>query len=832
MRLCNCGIVKHGNFQWLLLLLLQLLLPPPACANGTKKCSHSTNMQENIYRPGKVLLEAIKMKHYQHILALIFAIDEIDKNPELLSNITLGFHIFDNLFDSKTTYETVLDLLFSKKKNTSNYKCDKKHLLSVIGGFTVENSIQMATILTTYKIPQPESSSKIDFPCLYWMVPRESIVFRGIIQLLLHFQWKWIGLIVSDDDDGENFVQKLTPMLALNSICIAFLKRDTAKNYLPVSYSAKNTIKLLITLNSTDASVIILSMGSELINILTFFLEKNELTFKGCVEKIWIMPVQWYFSIRSKNELHGRNIFHGSFSFSVQTNPVPGFKDFLYNMNLDETLNHFFCMFLESAFNACEKCRGEEKLKQLPAHVFEMELSSESYNIYNAVYFLAHGLHALYLSKERIFQNRFQCKHLNIQPWQLQSFLRNIKFNNSAGHEISFAYGEFFAGLDVINWITFPNQTYCKIKVGKLSPMQEFTISENAIQWNTGLKQVSPHSLCVESCHLGLSKILQEGKSICCYDCVPCSKYMISNQTDAVHCIPCPQDQYPNSNQDQCIPKILTFLSYHEPTGTVLVSFAISFAFITCFVILVFIKNWNTPIVRANNRNLSWVLLISLLLSYLCSLLFIGKPSTVSCLLQITAFGIIFSIAVSCVLAKTIIVILAFIATKPGNIVAKWLGQKVANAIVISCSFIEVAICTARSLISPPFPHLNLDSPTGQMEIECSEGSINMFYYVLGYLAFLAIFSFIVAFLARKLPDTFNEAKFITFSMLVFCSVWISFIPVYLSITGKKIVIVKIFAILASNTGLLTCIFFPKCYIIIFRPDLNTKKMFTKKRIN
>lgn len=254
------------------------------------------------------------------------------------------------------------------------------------------------------------------------MVPRESIVFRGIIQLLLHFQWKWIGLIVSDDNDGENFVQKLTPMLALNSICMAFLKRDTAKNYLPVSYAAKNTRKLLTTLHSTDANVIILSMGSELINILTFFLEKNELTFKGCVEKVWIMPVQWYFSITPKNELHGRNIFHGSFSFLVQTNPVPGFKDFLDNMNLDETPNHFFCMFLEIAFHACEKCRGEEKLNQFPAHVFEMELSSESYNIYNAVYSLAHALHAIYLSKERTFQNRFQCKHLNVQPWQVKKF--------------------------------------------------------------------------------------------------------------------------------------------------------------------------------------------------------------------------------------------------------------------------------------------------------------------------------------------------------------------------------------------------------------------------
>ncbi|XP_015671610.1 vomeronasal type-2 receptor 26-like [Protobothrops mucrosquamatus] len=775
----------------------------------------------------------MKTKHYQHVLALIFAIDEINKNPELLSNITLGFHIYDNLFCSKTTYETMLDLLFPTKRITSNYKCDRKHVLSVIGCFTVENSIQMATILSIYKIPQltygeyqPESSSKTDFPSLHWMVPRESILYRGIIHLLLNFHWKWISLIVSDDDDGENFVQKLTPILVQNNICIAFLKRQTTNKYLAASYTnIENTIKSMKTLYSTDASIIILNMGSELIDILIYYLEEIEIMFKEHLGKIWIMPVQWYFSVTPEKKLHGRNIFHGSFSFSVQTSPVPGFKEFLENLNPNGAVREFFCTFWEAIFHVCEICGREEKLEQLPAYLFEMDMSSESYTVYNTIFAIAYALHAVYLLKQRTFYSKFQGKHMNVQPWQIQSFLKNVRFNNSAGHEISFASGEFFAGLDLINWITFSNQTYSKMKVGKLSPREEFTISENAIQWNTRLKQVPPHSLCVENCHVGQSKILQEGKPICCYDCIPCSKDMISNQTDAAHCILCPHDQYPNSNQDQCIPKFLTFLSYHEPIGVALASFAISFAFITCFVILVFIKNWNTPIVRANNRNLSWVLLVSLLLSYLCSLLFIGKPSKVSCLLQITAFGIIFSIAVSCVLAKTIIVVLAFMATKPGNRIAKWLGQKVANSIVISCSLVEGAICAARWLISPPFPDVNLDSPTGQMETECSEGSINMFYYVLGYLAFLAIISFIVAFLARNLPDTFNEAKFITFSMLVFCSVWISFIPVYLSITGKKIVIVEIFAILASNTGLLTCIFFPKCYIIIFRPDLNTKKV-------
>ncbi|KAG8449493.1 hypothetical protein GDO86_016219 [Hymenochirus boettgeri] len=408
---------------------------------------------------------------------------------------------------------------------------------------------------------------------------------------------------------------------------------------------------------------------------------------------------------------------------------------------------------------------------------------------------------------------------------QLNHFLKNLQFTTPNGEKLHFdENGDMYSKLDIMNWIVNPNDTLEGIRVGSFKHQgssSSLIINESLIRWPTAFNQ-TPGSYCSETCTPGYRRAQRKGFPACCYDCISCPQGEISNRTDAEICFSCPDTEWANENQTKCTYKAIIYLSYGDALGISLTLLSGLFSLLTCSVMMIFIKHRNTPIVKANNRDLSYILLLSIKMCFLCILLFIGHPDHVTCILRQTVFAITFTICLSSILAKTVTVIIAFNATKPGSRIRNWMGSRVSISILVFCFLIQVTICAGWLGISPPFPYYNIEDEVGVIVVQCNEGSTFGFYSALGFLGLLALVSFIVAFFARNLPDVFNEAKFITFSMLVFCSVWISFIPAYLSTKGKYVVAVEIFAILASSLALLGCIFIPKCFIILVQPECNT----------
>ncbi|XP_070586508.1 vomeronasal type-2 receptor 26-like [Erythrolamprus reginae] len=809
--------------------------------------------------PPPPLLEELILvpKYYQHIVALAFAVQEINKNSEILSNVTLGFNIYDSYFNAQKTNHATMLLIYNMKRFFPNYICGiQNHLTSIIGGLDAKISINVANILDIYKIPQliygssPIMNYKTPGLSFFQMSPLERHQYEGILCLLLHFMWTWIGIVITDNDNGERVIEKIVPLLSQNNICLSFIKRIgeiTTPNEIHDLFN--EGAKIHDEIMDSNINVLIFCGESDTMVRLRWiaYLSRKNITdtVKG---KVWIFTAQMELNSHVYQRNWDTDIMNGALSFTIHANDPPEFQSFTENRNPSMTKDgfikdywqqSFICVFKTSSVGEAggDICTGEEKQEDLPVTFFEKRMSGHSYSIYNSVYAVAHALHALISSRstQSSMANNGRLKLQNQDSWQLHFFLKGLSFNNSAGDLVSIDYnGELLAGYDILNWIVSSNDSFIRIKVGRVNPAvlsdRIFIINEDIITWHNWFNQSKPVSICTGSCRPGTSKKIKEGQPFCCYDCIPCPDGKISEKEDTNDCYLCPEGSYPNKNQNSCISKTLTFLSHEEPLGISLVFFVLLFSSLSVMVLGIFLKNHNTPIVIANSRNLTYILLISLLLCFLSALLFIGHPEKVVCLLQQMTFGVVFTVAVSSVLAKTITVVLAFQATKPGSRMRMFVGKKLSNSIVISCSLIQIGICMTWLATSPPFPDTDMDSIVEEIILQCNQGSVTMFYSVLSYLGFLAVISFIVAFMARKLPDTFNEAKFITFSMLVFCSVWISFVPTYLSAKGRYIVAVEIFSILASSAGLLGCIFLPKCYIIVLRPDLNNRESLMKRK--
>ncbi|XP_070592755.1 vomeronasal type-2 receptor 26-like [Erythrolamprus reginae] len=806
----------------------------------------STKKQHNSKQ--KCIFLNVSDNNFYHILPFLLAVHEVNQHSRLLPNITLGYNIYENFFSVRLTSEAMLDVLSTGQENVPNYSCGRqKNLLAILEEMDSELFDQLANVLSIYKIPQINynvinqmAEQNHHFPFSYRMTPNQEPPYSAIVKLLLQFQWTWIGLLSQDNEKGEKFKRRLEVLTLKNGICIVLSGTVPEANMKTSDGDSvmQEKREMFLSLIKSQIKIIVCQLDSQASGVLAAIIQMIDMTNTSFVGRVWIATTLTALSVGVFGLWVDLQNKYALFSFLIQTKRRSQYYDFNSYASMIPLYGKeaFQCSYSRPVLSkkVWKKCKEKENL-EFPQHdVIARILSQDSSSISQIIQIVAWVLSAASSS-----QQGKRKKTQVVRPWQLHRFLRNFQHHNISRDGISFdENGVPVADFDIMHWTSVLNKSHAGVKIGSVekqaSSEVKISVNQSAIQWPTSFNKMVLYSRCTESCSPGYVKLVREGAPLCCYDCSLWKEHSLNRKpffSDAVHCEKCPDDQYSNKKRDQCVYKNISFLSYEELLGLLLAFFAIALSLATAFILGIFIKYQETPIVKANNCELTYILLISLLLSFLTSLLFIGRPVKMTCLLRQIIFSIIFSVAVSSLLAKTVMVVVAFLATKPGSSMRKWLGKSLANSIVLSCSGIQVGICTIWVGIFPPFPDSDFHSQPEHILLQCNEGSVTMFYSALGYMGFLAAICFLVAFLARNLPGAFNEAKLITFSMLVFCSVWISFVPTYLSTKGKYMVAVQIFSILASSMGLLGCIFIPKCYIIILRPAMNTKEHLMLKKL-
>uniref|UniRef100_A0A672GG25 Olfactory receptor C family, v3 n=1 Tax=Salarias fasciatus TaxID=181472 RepID=A0A672GG25_SALFA len=713
------------------------------------------------YRPPPV-------KSFRWAQTMRLAVEEINQSPELLPNHTLGYKIFDSCAYPLTGQRAALAVLNGISEEDSPTCDGASPLLAVVGESGSAQSIVVSRILRPFRIPMISYFSSCacftdrrKFPTFFRVIPNDDYQVGAIAQLLFRFNWTWVGLIRGDHEYGRFAVQGLIRELQGTPVCVAY------QEMIPLLYNRKKALEIMqvqkkkeVMRSSMAKVVVVFSAEGEMTPFLRDYMEENITGIQWVASEAWVTA-----SVFTGSEYDP--YLGGTIGFGIRKGHISRLSDYLQTVNprvypdnvlVEELWEALYgCSPSKSARSQFPPCSGQESL--LEQHSAYMNTTSPrvAYNVYKAVYAVAHSLHNLLLCEAGSgpFQNN-SC---------LQYYLQEVTFNIGE-EEVNFDLkGDSIPYYDIINWQRGSGGNIEFINVGLFD----------------GTKPAGEE---LTPTYGWYRKAVRRGEPVCCFDCVPCDSGKISNQTSE------------NCSLFVTLSAVFTVFFYHR----------------------------NTAIVRVNNSELSFFILFALTLCFLCCLVFIGEPTFWSCMLRHTAFSITFSLCISCILGKTLVVLAAFTATRPGDNIMKWLGPKQQRGIIFSSTLVQVVICAAWLIDAPPYPSRNTKYERSKIILECSVGSSLAFWCVLGYIGLQACLCFVLAFLARKLPGNFNEARFITFSMLIFCAVWLAFIPAYISSPGNYADAVESFAILASSFGLLFCLFAPKCYIILLKPEKNTKQ--------
>ncbi|KAG7471654.1 extracellular calcium-sensing receptor-like [Solea senegalensis] len=495
------------------------------------------------YRPPPINCNGhrIDPRAFRWAQSMRLAVEEINQNPVLLQNHTLGYKIFDSCGYPLTGQRAVLSMLNGVSEENSSMCTNASSLLAVIGASGSSQSIVVSKILQTFRIPMISYAStcaclsdRQKYPTFFRVIPSDDYQVKAIAQLLVHFNWIWVGLLRGDNDYGRFAAKGLLRELQDTKVCVAY------QEIIPLLYTRQAGLRIMkVMRNSTAKVVLVFATQGEMTPFLRDYMTQN------------ITGIQWVAisALVKASVFSGREYYPylgGTIGFSNRNGHISRLGDFLQTVNPktypDNELVHelweslYGCSPFPSSVTQMPPCSGQESL--LEQHSAYMNTSSPrvAYNVYKAVYAIAHSLHNLLLCQpgRGPFQDNSCAQSNNIQPWQLQHYLQEVNFH-IAGEEVAFdAKGDSVPYFDIINWQRGTKGNIAFVSVGLFDGTkaigEELLIQEDRIMW-AGHQSEVPVSVCSASCLPGSRKAVRRGEPICCFDCVPCDSGKISNQT-------------------------------------------------------------------------------------------------------------------------------------------------------------------------------------------------------------------------------------------------------------------------------------------------------------
>uniref|UniRef100_A0A8C0IUF4 Metabotropic glutamate receptor 2 n=1 Tax=Chelonoidis abingdonii TaxID=106734 RepID=A0A8C0IUF4_CHEAB len=758
----------------------------------------------------------------QRLEAMLFALDEINKDQRILPGITLGAHILDTC--SKDTYALEQSLDFVRASLTrvdgSEHICpDGSYAIhddvpmaitGVIGGSYSDVSIQVANLLRLFQIPQisyASTSAKLSDKSRYdyfaRTVPPDFYQAKAMAEILRFFNWTYVSTVASEGDYGETGIEAFELEARARNICIATSEKvGRSMN----KKTFEGVIKAL--LQKPSARVVVLFTRSEDARELLAAAQRISVSFT------WVASDGWgaLESVVAGSEL----VAEGAITIELAAYPIQEFAIYFRNLNpYNNSRNPWFREFWEHKFQ-CSFHTQDCSQHSLKTGKFEQE--SKIMFVVNAVYAMAHSLHNMH---QALCPNATKLcdsmKPVNGKRFY-KDFMLNVKFDGKPADTKGIVrfdrYGDGIGRYNIFNYHRADGR-YRYQKVGYWA--EGLTLNTTLIPW---AKTSVPVSQCSDPCKKNEMKSMQPG-DMCCWICITCQPY--EYLLDEFTCMDCGLGYWPNDTLNGCYELPQEYIRWKDVWAIGPVTISCLGFLSTLFVFGVFIKNNDTPIVKASGRELCYILLTGVLMCYSMTFIFIAKPSTEVCTLRRLGLGTSFAVCYSALLTKTNRIARIFSGVKEGIQRPRFISptsQVVICMALISCQMIIVIIWL---MVETPGTGKETESDKRYIvTLKCNNRDSSMLIS-LTYNVLLIILCTVYAFKTRKCPENFNEAKFIGFTMYTTCIIWLAFLPIfYVTSTDYRVQTTTMcISVSLSGTVVLGCLFTPKLHIILFQPQKN-----------